>query len=700
MTGTKNNSMLKYLIVFSFLFVSLLGRSQNGLEIDEKKAGQLKGLAKEAERTGEVYLALEYYKQLITLAPANIKNQFAIAELYRYTRNYTEAEIFYGQVCKNGQDKYPEALFYLATMQKANGKFKEAKENLTKFKKISKDVSNDDLKKLYKTELEGCDIALAMKDSAAKSIVSTISKEINNPHIDFSPIPVSENELIFGSLREKEVKYYDTKVVDTMQLPVRKFYVGEKVADDWKFKGELEGPFNSKDIDVANGTFSLDHKRFYFTKCEKNWQYKIICKIYYSEKNGTTWTEPKVMDEQINMPGYTSTHPTIGRESKKNQEVLYFVSDRPGTRGGLDIWYSEYDGRKKTFKSPKNGGSKINTVGTEMTPFYDVKTKTLYYSTDGKANIGGLDIYKATGELNKWEPSVNIGAPINSSADDLDFALKPDAKGGFIVSNRIGGQSLYNATCCDDIYEFAYTDFIELLCIGKIFDKEKNCLDEVKLNVYIVNDKEKYLADEILVKNCDYKMHLRPGFSYLIEASKDGYFNNTVEVTTKGITKSDTLKRNIDLDKIPEQPIIIPKLNYEFNSALLTADSKIILDTTIFVLLNKNPDIIVELSSHTDNKGTDSYNMKLSQKRAESVVSYLTNKGINSKRLIAKGYGETKPIALNENKDGSDNPEGRAINRRTEFKIIGKIDQDLIYDTSDEEKENPDKPEKPTEDKE
>src|SRR4051812_1297189 len=107
--------MLRYLIVFSFLFVSLASRSQTGLEIDEKKEGQLKGLAKEAQRTGEIYLALEYYKQLITLAPANIKNQFAIAELYRYTRNYTEAENFYAQVCKNGQDKYPEALFYLAT---------------------------------------------------------------------------------------------------------------------------------------------------------------------------------------------------------------------------------------------------------------------------------------------------------------------------------------------------------------------------------------------------------------------------------------------------------------------------------------------------------------------------------------------------------------------------------------------------------
>lgn len=681
--------MLRHLFIFSFLIISSIGPAQNGLEIDEKKTGQLKNLAKEAERTGEIYLALEYYKQLITLAPANIKNQFHIAELYRYTRNYTEAENFYGLVCKNGQDKYPEALYYLSTMQKANGKYKAAKENLIKFKKLTKDVQNADLKKLYKTEQEGCDFAIAQKDSVPKAIVSPISAEINNPHIDFSPIPLSDKDLVFGSLREKEAKFYDTKVVDTMPLPVRKFYIGEKQGEDWKFKGEWEGPFNTKNVNIANGTFSLDGKRFYFTRCEQNWQYKTICKIYYSEKKGKHWGEPQLMDEQINMPGYTSTHPTMGRESKKNQEVLYFVSDRPGTRGGLDIWYSEYDGRRKVFKAPRNAGSKINSVGTETTPFCDAKTKTLYYSTDGKSNIGGLDIFKSIGELNKWEPSVNLGAPLNSSADDLDFALRPDAKGGFIVSNRVGGQSLYHATCCDDIYEFVYTDFIELVYVGKVSDKKtKDCIENVKLSVYIVNGEEKYLSEEIRIPNCDYKVQLRPGFNYVIEAGKDGYFNNTVDVSTKNIKRSDTLKRDLEIEKIPEKPIVIPKLNYEFNSALLTAESKTILDTTLFILMNKNPDFIVELSSHTDNKGTDASNMKLSQKRAESVVSYLTNKGINKDRLIPKGYGETQPIAPNENADKSDNPEGRQLNRRTEFKIIGKIDPDLIrYETIEDDKE-------------
>ncbi len=689
-TGIKKNFMLNNFLFLIFFLVSITGAAQQSLlQIDEKKAGQLKALGKEAERQGQIYLALEYYKQLVAVDPENLKNQYHLAELYRYTRNYKEAEVCFEKISKKHSDQFPASVYYLAVMQKANGKHKEAKENLLKFKKLVKNVDDEKIKRLYKTETEGCDLAIALKDSVKKAIVNTLGAEINNPHIDFSPIPVAENKMIFGSLREKEAKFYKVPDEDTLKLPTRKFYQAEKQNEEWKFKGELEGPFNTKDADVANGTYSLDRTKFYFTKCAVNWQYKMICKIYYSEKKGNSWTEPVEMDEQINMPNYTSTHPTIGRESKKNQEVLYFVSDRPGSKGGTDIWYSEYDVRKKIFKAPRNAGAKVNTVGTETTPFYDVKTRTLYYSTDGKANIGGLDVFKTTGELNKWDPSVNLGLPINSTADDLDFALRTDSKGGFVVSNREGGQSLYNATCCDDIYEFVYTSFIELVYMGKVIDKnDKKCVDDATLSVYIINEeKEKYLAEEVKVKGCDYRLDLRPGFNYLIEASKDNYFNNNAEVSTTKITKSDTLRHTIEIENIPAQPIVIPKLNYDFNSAILTADSKTILDTSLLVILRKNPDIIIELSSHTDNKGTDAYNMKLSQKRAESVVAYLTGKGIASERLVAKGYGETKPIAPNENKDGTDSPEGRQLNRRTEFKVIGKIDASSIrYETVEDDK--------------
>ncbi len=677
--------MLKQFFIFLFFTLALnsIAQEEKSVDVENKKEYQLKRLANEAEREGQVYLALEYYKQIAVQDSSDIKNMLHLADLYRYTRNYTEAELYYQKVCAKEAADHPDALFYLATMQKANGKHKLAIETLTKFKKVAKNAENQSLKRLGTTELEGCNLAISLKDSTARLVAANLGKKVNNPHIDFSPIPLSDNKIIFGSLREKEEKFYkleEDQTKDSLKLPTRKFYVAEKNEEAWEFWGEWDGPFNSEDSDVGNGTFSIDGSRFYFTKCAPNWQYKVICKIYYSEKKGEKWEEPKVMNEQINVPDFTSSHPTVGRESKNNQEVIYFASDRENGRGGSDIWYTEYDKRRKTFKAPKNCGAKINSVGTETTPYYDLKTKTMYYSTNGKANIGGLDIFKAEGETNKWLPSVNLGTPINSYADDLDFALKPSGKGGYMVSNRVGGQTLYNATCCDDIYEFMYSNFIELIYSGKVLDKLANdcATGATDMNVYIVNGDDKYLSESVSLKDCNYLLKLRPGFNYVLEVNKDGYFNNSIEVSTLKALKSDSIKRNIVVEKMPEKPMVIQKLTYDFNSAQLSVESKNILDTTLVLLLKKNPDIMIEVYSHTDNKGSDVYNLKLSQQRAESVVNYLTSKGFNRNRFKAIGYGETMPLLPNENPDKSDNPSNRQVNRRTEFKIVGKIDPDSI----------------------
>lgn len=687
--------MLKHVFIFLFLLSSFASIAQvTSLELEEKKKRELKNLGREAERNGRYYLAIEYYKKLVDYDTSNIKNQFHYAELLRYTRDYQLAEKHYAAVCNIDEKEYPLAMFYLATMQKANGKPEIATGNLEKFKKLMKAVDDKKFRKLYASELEGCHLAISLKDSLPHATLVSMGNEINNPHIDFSPIPLADEIVVFGSLRETEQKFYEIdENNDTLQLPTRKFYIADKEDNKWNFDGEWQGPFNSSDADIANGTYSLDKKRFYFTKCQQNWQFKVICKIYYSEqKDDNSWSEPVLLNEEINLPGYTSSHPTFGRESKKNNEVMYFVSDRKEkSKGGLDIWCVEYDAKKKKYKKVKNAGSAINSVGTEMTPFYDIKTRTLYFSSDGKPNMGGLDLYKASGELNKWDEPKHLGLPFNSSADDLDFSLKPSGKGGFIVSNRVGGQSVYNATCCDDIYEFAYVNFIDLVLTGSLIDvsaENPELLDtKGQVNVYITNGKDdRFLTETIPLSSANFKLNLKPGFDYEIEVNKEGYFNNSVNISTKNYTKSDNIVQSIRVEKVPQEPIVIPHINYGFDSDKLTDDSKLALDTSLVVLLKKNPTFKIEVMAHTDSKGSDAYNLKLSQKRAESVVKYLVSKGINAERLTGKGYGETKPVAPNSNPDGSDNPEGRQKNRRTEFKIIGNIDPDLIqYDNDEEE---------------
>ncbi|MCB0395924.1 MAG: OmpA family protein, partial [Flavobacteriales bacterium] len=180
----------------------------------------------------------------------------------------------------------------------------------------------------------------------------------------------------------------------------------------------------------------------------------------------------------------------------------------------------------------------------------------------------------------------------------------------------------------------------------------------------------------------EYFLMMERGNNYQVVINKEGYFNRSFDLSTHNINRSDTIQRNAGVAPIPPEPIIIKNIYYPFDKYYLTDSAKTTIDTTIYVIMKENPNIIAEISSHTDSHGTDKYNERLSQKRAESVVKYLIEKGIKESRLVAKGYGESKPIAPNEKEDGSDDPEGRAKNRRTEFKVIGRIDNisGIIYE--------------------
>lgn len=654
-------------------------------ELLQDKNGKTWRLANAAKRTNNSYLALNYFEQLYARDTTNVDLLLEMAELYRRTHNYVKAEKFYAKILDSkGGSKHPEALFYLGQAQKNNQKYEEALSTFGKFKKVASSFGDKQMSKLYKTEILGCQLAL--DSTEAKVQVLTLGKEVNAPHIDFSPIPLSDEKIIFGSYKENKERVYALNDTLPLELDKRKFYIAEKGESNWKRTIPLPGPFNDENFDVANGCFSLDSTRFYFTKCAPNWQYKMVCSIYESRLTNGTWSEPEILNELVNLPNFTSTHPTIGRESRRNREVMYFISDRPGSKGGTDIWFSEYDPRKKDFKKPRNAGSRINTVGDEMTPFYDLPSKTMYFATDGWPTIGGLDIYFSIGEGSSWEPATWGGKGLNSSADDLDFALKPSNRGGFFVSNREGGESLYHSTCCDDIYEFEYNEFIEITCNLCLYGPNKELLNgDAQVKVYIADSTSKFLVTTRTMADICSNFTLRPGKKYIFEVRKDGYFPGKGTVSTEGIIKSTKLNEEVVLEKVPLEPIIIGNIRYDFDSPNLTQDSKNILDTTLVLLFQKYPNLKIEIRAHTDSKGTDAYNMKLSQKRAESVVRYLKSKGIAETQMIASGYGETLPLVPNETPDGKDDPKGREKNRRTEFKVLGEIEEELINIDEEEE---------------
>jgi len=649
-----------------------------------KKPNQLKAYGLTALKAGDYYTAVDFLEQYCRYKPENFKMALKLADAYRLSRDYVNAEEWYKKVYESNPEDYVYVLFYLGQMEKANGKYKDASGTFTKFyKAIKGDEGAKDFKILVSNELKGCDLAKILMDSIPLNVnITHLDTTINRPYVEMSPLPLGDSVLLYASLKADKSVYYDVDD-DSVKRPVRKFYYAQKNSGIWKASGEMPGPFNLEEVNTCNGAYSPDGKRFYFSRCQKDAKDKMRCSIYVSHLKDGQWQEPEKLDESINLKGYSSTQPAVGTESKKGRDVLYFVSDREeGGRGGWDIWYSLYNPSRNIYTEPRNLGPKINSKGDEMTPYYDNATHTLYYSSSGLPGLGGLDIFKSTGEMSTWVASENIGYPINSSADDLYFVQGNSKDQGFFVSNRRGTVALRHPTCCDDIFSFKFLEYLNLAVAGKVTQQSDsaagNSIPDAVVTLYLIDKDLKepvFASSDITDANGNYFMQLNQGKDYKIVASKEGYLSTPANFTTKNIHISDTLIRNLELPLIPkEKPIRLENIYYDFNSAELTPAAKASIDTTLYVVMVENPELIIELSSHTDSIGSDNYNLTLSQKRAESVVRYLISKNIPKERLVARGYGETRPIAPNSKPDRSDNPEGRQLNRRTEFAVIGKVE--------------------------
>jgi len=642
----------------------------------------LKKLGQNALKQHDPASAAYYLEGAVKKNKKDAEAKFLLAYAYMELRDYEKSQHMYLNAYNSDSKKVPEALYFHAQMQKSNGLYDSAGYNFKKFKKEYKG-KNKALKKQAGKEMLYCDSVKKIVAIKNKIIVQHLDSSINKINVEASPFALDDNTLLYSAFRTNKREYIEEG--NTSNTKVRKLYQAIRKGNQWKFGGEFSGPFNVEEVHTANACLSVDKKRMYFSRCKENYKGDMICAIYVSEKNGEVWSEPVKLPKEINNPKYTSTMPTLATDPAKGNEILFFVSNRKG-KGKLDIWYTVYNVKKGTYKTPRNAGVKINTTQNEISPYFDNDTRTLYFSSDGLGGLGGYDIYKAKGNGTKWELPENIGAPYNSGADDIYFTLSPNRKEGFFVSNRKGGYALKNNTCCDDIYTYKKTDYIKISLEGRVHEMTDpfEFVNGAIIEIYIKDKEsgEKYLVKTIESgKDGKYKTDLEAGNDYYLLTKKENYLGSSAELSTKNMANSRILHDDLKLIKKPKAAVRIPNINYQTDKWELLAESKQVLDTTVFKLMTENPELIIEIQSHTDSKGSESYNIKLSQKRSESVVKYLISKGINPARLKAKGYGESLPVAPNDNPDGSDNPSGRAKNRRTDFKIIGVIDAELIEDS-------------------
>lgn len=680
---------------------------------------EIKEKAAQKASLGDLYGAIEWFQKASDKAKstkADPSTEYAIihklANLNRKIRNYRAALKHYRALHKKRSAEYPQARFYWGLMAQQTGKYQKALEVLKQVKKYYRGPDNRKVKLLTKNAIKGCRKALKA-DPDDKITINHLDVNINSAYTELSPFFQNDSTLIYAS--RKADSLITLKRGEKVSDKTR-FYKATKKNGKWRHQGPWQ-PFIDVDANLGNGTFSKDQQRFYFTQCQLNSNKEMECKIWVSEKQANgDWSDPEKLPEPINKDGVSSTHPSAGeiQKGRRKQQLIFFTSARDKGKGGKDIWYTKYDERRDRYSNPRNAGRYVNTIGDDMTPYFDDKLGKLYFSSEGWPGYGGLDIFEVpfvSGRF-KSEPE-NMGKPVNSPADDLYYNINNEGV-GFLVSNRQGVIALKHPTCCDDIFNLKMPEgFVDhltgIISLQKRDDssllKSRNDQDtsqKMTVALYKVIDsasgdqkqseqqlgdtgkQRRLIAKDTVTDTSQYRFSLKDRAGdqkFTVEANKEGYYREESDTFTReSLTDSDNYK-NLSLKPIPKEPIVIPNIYYEFDKAVLKEGSKKALDTSVLELLDKNPKLILEIRSHTDSIGDKEYNMQLSQRRAQSVVDYLTKQGVDKERLTAKGFGESRPIAPNTLPDGSDNPEGRQKNRRTEFRVIGELkgNKKVIY---------------------
>jgi outer membrane protein OmpA-like peptidoglycan-associated protein/tetratricopeptide (TPR) repeat protein len=673
--------MKKIAYIFILLFVTL------GVSAQRRKEHKLKDdkkhdMAKYQIERGGYYGAIGHLEELVAKHPNNTTYALKLAEAYYKSRDYVRAEPLFLRVRDEDvkAKKFTIAGFHYAACLKHSGKYKEAQEAYEFFAKAPKfhDKEVQKLKPFAESEARACGAVLQKEDDKQYKVIH-LGTNINCGYSDFAPRVKNDNTIIFSSLQEDSVIKYNHGEKHFKHV---KIFQSSYQGAEWTAPIELE-KVNSIFENNANGCFSPDKKFFYFSRCGHSNLNDPICHIYVSEVENGKLQKPKKLAGDINHIGVTSTQPfvTTSMVGKKETETMYFVSNRKGsTAGSLDIWYAVKD-KNGVFSKAFNCGKQVNTQGDEITPFYDAVNSTLYFSSNYHEGFGGQDVFKIKGSTNKWESATpdNVGKSINSTYDDTYFTIaKIGDIEGFIVSNRPGGHFLTSETCCDDIYGFrkrlASDDIIE--------EKPK---EEPQPTVAVVEKKEEIKPVEetvvIAAPTPDEKPKEEPK-PVVKEEPKP-----IVKEEPKPVVKEEPkpVAKNVPtppLDKKVEPKPVEKKeyaklegdfvLYFDFKKSVLDGDNALKLKEMTKKMVD-NPTVKVKIEGHSDNIGSEQYNLTLSNERANLVRKYLIQNNFSPNRIIhTKGFGETRPVAPNELEGGRDNPEGRKQNRRVEVIFVNE----------------------------
>lgn len=638
--------------------------------------------ADEAFSRKQYSLAIDRYKKAFSRVKKNNEERdrisWRLAESYRLTGNFRRAEATYRRVMRSElPQRNPEILLIYADLLKMNQKYSEAIEYYNQYaERVPEDPRG----------LLGAESAALIEDWLANPSRFEVSaiKKLNSREADFAPAWASTNynEIIFTSTRDgstgKEKDRWTNQNFSDLYLSRldRNEQWSTPVLLD---NSEIINTKANEGAPFLAGSFN----NLYFTRCNNTPGQASGCRIFMSTRSGRSWGQASPVEirgvDSLDIVG----HPTLSN----NELILYFSADRRDGFGGKDIYVSVRDNKSQPFGRPLNLGPAVNSRGDEIFPFLRNDT-TLFFASNGHGGMGGFDIFMTTVDsAGNWGKPTNMKHPINSVFDDFSIIFHPTEERGFLASNR------NNIRGIDNLYYFIEPPV--LFTLGGTIKDDKTLQFIENASVKLVgsngtsvstrtNDKGYYLfGNTQLSKNTTYEIFV----------DKTNYFTATAVETTVGVEFSRDFVKDFMLEPIPQVPIALPDILYELARWELLPQYEDSLQGLIETL-QKNPTIIIELASHTDNRDTEERNDILSQRRAQSVVDYLILRGVDPDRLVAKGYGERVPRSLERDfvvngftfKRGSvlteefinglrSNDEKEAahqLNRRTEFRVLSK----------------------------
>ena len=597
---------------------------------------------KSADKLFNRYEYVDAAKEYLKLAEGSKADSYVykqLAESYYNVFNTKEAVKWYAKVVEQKQDA--ETYYKYAQMLKAEGNFTEADKQMQQFAQLA---PNDQRAKTfvskpnYLPELQG-----------QTKLYDVAKSDISSDKTDFGAVLTNDNNLYFASSRNtsrknsswNEEPYLDIyKATYNANGTISDAVAVENINTKWH-----DGPVSitSDGTTMYYGSESFNEKEFTKDK-PKNAKFGKIY-LYKATKEGDNWGNSKPLP--FNNKGYDVRNPSISKDGK----TLYFSSNMPGGLGGEDIWKVSVNGDE--YGTPENLGQKVNTEANESFP-YITDDNVLFFSSNGKTGFGGLDVFKM--DLNKGTEAINVGEPVNTSKDDFAFTYNTTKKVGFFSSNRDGVDNIYKA---DPI--------CKVQALVRVKDaKTGNVIEGA--TVMLLDEKQTTITNQTTASNGETLSGVLCNTSYNAQVSKQGYESGVFEVAkaeNDQVVVEALLTQIVPI--ITEKEVILQPIYFEYDRSNITADGAAELNKLVLVM-NENPNMVIFAKSHTDSRGSDKYNINLSDRRAKATVQYLISKGIAKDRISGQGFGESEPKVVCK----SCTEEEHAQNRRSEFLIVKK----------------------------